>query len=65
MNATRKKTAALHHDAIAQLAWRHGQPIPGQREIKRAGVTSKNAPAYRDRLAIRLAALARLGAARH
>ena len=63
MNATSEKTVPSQHDAIAQLAWRHWQKMPGQPEIKQTIFTSKNVPVSRDHLAIRLATLARLGAA--
>ena len=63
MNVTGKQTAALNHDAIAQLAWRHWQTRLGERGINQTSRNPKKAPVSRDHLAIRLAALARLGAA--
>ena len=63
MNGTGEQTAALNHEDLAQLAWRHWQTRPGERGINQTSRNPTKAPASRDHLAIRLAALARLGAA--
>ena len=39
MNGTGEQTAALNHEDLAQLAWRHWQTRPGERGINQ---TSRN-----------------------